>query len=417
MADHSRALVPLETWTFASPDLKARGQDVDLGLLAEALVYYDQVYVSAATQKNLAALVQWFAEEGKLPTLFGMLDEGVIRLVDFSFITTGILQGSEYALWNIQDPLQAQPNTFALRYLYNEEIANALPKSRDRERLFKACQGKVVELKAKDFEHGVENARSDLLDPTRSALVIQSLVDEAFRIAEMGPPPTVEATIAPGPGDGRHSITWNINLEEVTNAIGPKLGFHLGQPLAAVASCNRLIWAAAGLHSDLYLSRPISRLVGTKLHESSLRLDATRDLITELQGEVEFPDVRALVNARQLNLETVLTIRKHGAKFRRWLQSEVERDRNALIAYHHEVAKESGFTRSMRRGLALFGVLGGGALGGAAGEAIGSPSMGGVVGAGTAGLAFLIDVASKLGADWRPVVFGNWLRDEVARRK
>jgi hypothetical protein len=42
---------------------------------------------------------------------------------------------------------------------------------------------------------------------------------------------------------------------------------------------------------------------------------------------------------------------------------------------------------------------GGAALGGAAGSAIG----------------YLADITSKIGADWKPVVFGNWLRHRIEK--
>ena len=47
---------------------------------------------------------------------------------------------------------------------------------------------------------------------------------------------------------------------------------------------------------------------------------------------------------------------------------ESDRDRDAIIAYHHEVAKESGIVKATRKALNLFGVIGGGALGGALGN-------------------------------------------------
>ena len=33
----------------------------------------------------------------------------------------------------------------------------------------------------------------------------------------------------------------------------------------------------------------------------------------------------------------------------------------------------------------------------------------------SAGLAFVLDVASKIGEDWKPVVFGNWVRDRIEK--
>lgn len=119
------------------------------------------------------------------------------------------------------------------------------------------------------------------------------------------------------------------------------------------------------------------------------------------------------MNKGKLNLDDILTIRKKSEKFRRWLQAEGERDRNAIIAYHNEVAKESGWSKLGRKSLSLFGLLGGSALG----AYIGSETAkinGAVLGA-TAGqgVKYLLDLAAKFNTGWKPVVFGNWLKNKI----
>ena len=37
MSDHAKAFVPLGTWCYHSPELKHKGIDIDIGLLAESL--------------------------------------------------------------------------------------------------------------------------------------------------------------------------------------------------------------------------------------------------------------------------------------------------------------------------------------------------------------------------------------------
>ena len=113
----------------------------------------------------------------------------------------------------------------------------------------------------------------------------------------------------------------------------------------------------------------------------------------------------------------MLRIRKKAKRFRKWLQDEGDRDRNALFAYHFEVAKESGLVRTGRSVLKLFGVLGGPALGTAVASAVGqNPILGAIAGtlAGE-GTKYLLDVGSKLGEDWKPVIFGNWYKDRIQR--
>jgi len=44
MSDHTRAFVPIEAWCYSSPSLKYSGKSVDIGLMAESLIYYDNHY-------------------------------------------------------------------------------------------------------------------------------------------------------------------------------------------------------------------------------------------------------------------------------------------------------------------------------------------------------------------------------------
>lgn len=103
-----------------------------------------------------------------------------------------------------------------------------------------------------------------------------------------------------------------------------------------------------------------SALVGDKLFEAgevAVRSKIkTQNVIEELELKVEFPDLRKLVNLDKIDFARVLEIRKKAKKFREWLQSESEREREAIWAYHREVARKSGFTNVARHTLKLFGL-------------------------------------------------------------
>ena len=97
------------------------------------------------------------------------------------------------------------------------------------------------------------------------------------------------------------------------------------------------------------------------------------------------------------------------------VHTESERDRNSIIAYHNEVAKELGIVKFGRKSLRLFGLLGIPMT-----EAYVTQTYPGVepaiVAAGASvGLAFVLDVASKIGEDWKPVVFGNWVSTRIQK--
>ena len=64
----------------------------------------------------------------------------------------------------------------------------------------------------------------------------------------------------------------------------------------------------------------------------------------------------------------------------------------------------------------MFGVLGGPAGGYAIAKVAGQDPMVGVaVGTALEGVKYLLDVGSRLGADWKPMVFGNWYKERITK--
>jgi len=415
MSNHSKALVALESWSYNSPEIRHEGKSVDIGLMAEALIYYDQVLINVATQPQLAEFINWFVAQNRYSDLLSMFKDDTIKLYDYGFRTTAFLDASNntYIIMNEQDPLSAQPNTFEQRFLYHQSLDSCFRNSRERIKLYRALRGKVVEAKAKDFGPSIENARLDHLDPRRSALLVQALVDEIYPYLGLKASPIITTTLETVENGNR--TTYNISFDEMSKLLGPQLNFHGGTPLTGIAHCNRLVWSASQESCDLYLGNPMANLVGDKLYESNQKNIKIKENIDQLSQEVEFPDIRKLVNEGKLDLSDILRIRKKAKRFRDWLQSESDRDRNAIIAYHNEVAKELGILKFGRKSLRLFGILGIPMA-----EAYVTQNYPGaepaIVAAGaSAGLAFILDVASRIGEDWKPVVFGNWVRDRIEK--
>jgi len=415
MAKHSTALVPIDTWAFGSPDVQAIGRSVDIGLMAEALLYFERVLLHVTTQSQFADLLRWVQRSGDFELFLSLVRDGVITMYDYSFHTGPISKDGVYSLWNIQDAVQAAYGTFHRRFLYHREVEDAVPNSRRRKALYAAFRDRVIEAKADDFGPAIENARNDFYDSRRNAVIVQAFVDELYRFRKLGRPPEIKAHITPRADGLGQDVTWNVSYDKLQELAGATVPFGNHTPLAAAGVCNRLLWSAATRQCDLYLGPPMGYLVGDKLYET-VRTPARIDqVLVELKTRVEFPDVRAVVNDGALTLTEIVKLRAQAARFRMWLQSEADRDRDAIVAYHNEVAKESGLTRAARKSVAAFGVVGGGALGGAIGAAAAGPIGGAVGGAAGAGLTYLTDLGAKLGADWHPVVFAEWLQDRIAK--
>lgn len=115
---------------------------------------------------------------------------------------------------------------------------------------------------------------------------------------------------------------------------------------------SRYLWSAQRQGCDLYPPRPVRVIVGDKLYEAGRALTKTpakaQSVVDQLESEVEFPDLRRWVNEGKIEFKEVLKMRKKAKRFRRWLQTEADKDRNAMIFYLQEAAHESGFTRAGR---------------------------------------------------------------------
>jgi len=399
-----------------SPELLRSGKKIDMGLFAEALIYYERVFVIPGNEVMFTDFVSWFVKQGKYNEMLALIREGILNFYHYAFASTAVqLPDGKYSAMNIQDQEQATVSTFEKRFLSTNRLGTILPHTRQRARLYRDISGRITEVKAEALGSFVLNAQDDFHNPNRAALLVQAFIDEVYPILGLKNIPEVKVSVVKKGYD--HITTWNLNFDQLSQSLGKSLNFNKATPLVGQIHCNRLLWSAANLGCDLYLSSPISVLVGDKLYESNERITSPHSIIDQLVAEVEYPDIRKLVNRGKIGLNEVLELRNKAVRFREWLQNESERDRNAIIAYHNEVAKESGWTRGARKTFSLFGSIGAPVIGAAAGGVVSGTSgavIGALVASGVAeGMKYVIGLASKLNEDWKPVVFGNWVQDRI----
>jgi hypothetical protein len=415
MSDHKTALVPIHAWCYSSPDVRYGGKDIDVGLFAESLIYYDQILLNVGSPSQFTELIRWLLENDSYKEFIKLLKEGIVNLHDFAYTTHPAYKDGSYSVQNLVDPIQAQPDTFEQRYLYTKGVEDCIKKARHRDQLYKAIRGNTIEMKVDAFKTADDTAMVDIGNAQRHTLILQAFIDELYRFRELGKPPVIRAKVISSTDKTKHKIIWNISFDQILKLSGQNLGFHEAIPLMRGVNSNKLLLAAANLNCDLFLGQPMSVLVGDKLYESIHTSTQTGDVIEVLKEKVDFPDIRHFVNENKISLNEVVKIRKKARRFREWLQIESDRDRDAIIAYHHEVAKESGLIRHGRKVINLFGVLGGPA-GSLIGDSVFGPpggvAIGGIVGG---GVGYLANIASKLRKDWKPVVFGNWARDRIEK--
>ncbi len=416
MSDHTTALVPIESWAYQSPELRDAGRQIDIGLFAESLIYYDRILLNVSNQPQLAELLRWAIDQNALCDFISLVKDRSISIYEYSFVSAPVLKDGRYIFLNIQDPEQEKLHSFEKRFLHHPAIKSLIPVQSDHQQLCRAFRESVIEVKADQFGAAIEEARLEYLDPSRAAMVVQAFLDEVYDYRGIGSAPDVEAQITRDL-HGSTIVKFNQNFNQISSLIGKSLNFGGATPLQASVTSNRLAWSAAMQKCDLYLPSPMSTLVANKLQSADSKVHGTKRVIDELKAEVEFPDVRALVNKRIISFGELLKIRKKAVRFREWLQEESDRDRNAIIAYHHEVAKESGLLTLGRKTLSVLGVLGGGALGGALGTVATDAKFGAITGAIGSATGFLLDLGSRIGAEWKPVVFGRWMKERIEKHR
>jgi hypothetical protein len=425
MSDHTKAIVPMETWWYSSPELHEQNINIDMGLFAEALVYYDQLYVKAGNAHQFASFIEWFIKRDQHAILFRLINEGVIHFYHYAFSINPLVHPGGSTLYHINDPGMKEPNSFQRRIIESPEVVAAFSNPTLHAKFCKALEGKIVEEKVEDFEHTIDNANADFTNQRRNRLLLQSLLDEMYIIKGLGEAPSVQSKVIHLP-NGEVVINWGLDLDGIAKAFGIR-GVEDrapgGQVLASMSlTCagiaNDLLLSATRHNADLYLPSPLSIVTGDKLYEASLESTAkTQVVIDELQDQVEFPDLRREINENNVGIEDVIRVRNKGERFRKWLQDEAERDRGAIIAYHHEVAKEAGFTRGARKILRLFGVLGGPTSGAVIGALLTPNPVHGAAAGALIGesVKYLCEIGANIGTGWTPVVFGKWYKERISK--
>ncbi len=470
MSNHKTALVPLATGYFQSPELFSKGRRTDTGLFAESLIYYDSVYVHVDNPEQFANFISLLIQQGlSYEKLLELIEEGTLRFFNTVLIMPFMGTGHPKiitSLYSIQEQAMLEPNYFSKRFLEFEGLKNSFSnlKSFDSRTFNKFCE--LTEKTAITFsgenigDDVIDNAYKDCFDPKRFRLIAKSFYKELYRVNGMGKLPNFDVKIRElnslnmqdiarntdstilgrdlgNSGLSIHELDFTIKIQPIPSLEDKNIiSTFPHSPVVLAGVSNLYINSAARLGSDLFLSNPVSKIVGDKLYEISnfempKREKKIQNIIETLEAKVEFPNIQYFVNEDKIDFEKILEIRKKAKKFREWLQSESDRDRDAIIAYHNEIAKETGFDKIKSRSLNIFGVLASGAVAGSVSLVTKHLSEDNTISA-VAGLTSLtiasevtkkvstkiteklFDYGANIGSDWKPVVFGKWLQSEIS---
>ena len=328
--------------------------------------------------------------------------------------TGGVLQGLAYI------SIPNQPKDFVRAVLHHPEVRSFFPNRSALGEWTKAATRFLKVPSIDDLVPAARNAERDFYDPSRCAAYLKSWLFSAGAPRAALGKLSIDVdshVVLLRDGNLGHVVDWRLSCDDPQ--LKSRLESLLPKPptiLAEAGSCNEAITMASTLGCDIWPTPQQSGLIGDKLLEIVTLSAKTYEVVEELQRRVEFPDIRALVNEGILNAAEYLLIRKRASRFRQWLQSEGERDRDAILAYHNEVVAQSGLAQAVHRGVHLFAVVGSAVAGAKVAAAIGQNEQVGLMAGAASGeaLKYLADthlaIASK---GWRPIFFGDWLRAEV----
>lgn len=327
----------------SSPSTGIGGAEVDIGEVAQALLFYGTVHL-VLSESALTIFVQRVG----IDSVLALVEEGHLRLSvlrqipathalgatdsgTFDFVTVERCVGRG----QLRDPQQIIAEAF-FRATQKKGLSR-----RAAMRFLRSASVRNLDESAGGSQDVCGVSRQDVLVPG----YVQSAVREAITTLTGAPPPAgwfFEVV----PREGRFGVQSNLNYDALSRQAQGHLGRELEITPALLLDC--LHQARVDLHlaaeggSELLTSQLSSVLIRHRLHDvvqkaSVNRLDDIRMFETMvLQGH----RVAEAVRAGDRSLEDVLDLVTRGRRFRSWLVDQPN-DANLLAEYYAAVTKRT----------------------------------------------------------------------------
>ncbi len=179
MSSHAAAFVPIEAWTYSSPEQRERGRSVDIGLLAESLLYYDQIVIDLNEGAHLAELVNWFAQHDQLATLLSMMDDRTLRFHGYKYFFIPFKSRSEGVVTS-SVMTGITPECFPIAHAFSDEFASRFNYDYFLNRFRSLLRDRFILSTASDFPSCLDDARRDIEDQPRCEIVFQAFIDKLY---------------------------------------------------------------------------------------------------------------------------------------------------------------------------------------------------------------------------------------------
>lgn len=404
-----------------------------VGQLSVGLIYYERVHVLLERPEDLSEILAFFIRCGEFEAFFKLVDEGTIVFHNPTFMIPAMSQGEwlfdlDYLRIQVVRPSTAPQvhitGNFRDRILYSPPVARAIGRGSRFRRLSRLSALVNVDVEPKQFLSAAAATNADFFSKDRATMLLRlSLLRQSEQlqpfINELSVTDIDRLTLPDGKAGRKLQVHIGGSLEAAVVRLGCKLPEQAGE-LSFVGNAYFQMAFAAHHGVDLWPERTTAGVIDLKLDELVASTGVSQ-IVDVLQESVEFPDIAQLVESGKLSAADVLKLRRMSSRFREWLQTQADRDGDAIIAYHSEVARESGLWTLGRNAIRIFGVVGGAAGGAALSNQVGTSGVtGAAVGAaigeaGSKAIEFGADMLAKMGAGWRPLVFGQRYRNLVVK--
>ncbi len=406
-----RVFVPIESHLFASPEKKMRGECSDVGLLAEALVLFDQVDMNITSAQNLADVLRGFLRSfDSIDPFLDLIEAGAIRVHYFDFISAPIEKEGVLSYWNIQDEgaEKSHRNSFQRKIFYTSTIENLLPKARHRNRLYDVVMRSALIDGSEDYTKAIEAAREAAKSYEDIEFSLNAFKDSLPQEKKRLFPDKITVTAE---YDEKKKLTrhhYNLNLDSLRPHL-PNL--NCGKHITGVGlvQTHRILYASRLHGFDTYLPSPLSVIVFSKMDSFCDKGRQFSKTTVDLQEKACFPDIRGSFNEGSINWKDVLVIRGKATRFQEWFSIYGGKSEIAQATYGKEYRTSTGLTSYREKifSIATYAsVTTGAGLGASIGGARGAVA-GALVGGSAAFAKDLLKASDEEG--WQPRFFGNWI--------
>jgi hypothetical protein len=192
LRDHKTTYCPIMPLAL---DVRDNGARIDIGLMAEALLYYDHVYIDVCSSDGMAAFLRELFQRDCYREVRELFETGVLRVASHTFgIAPVMTMDGTTSIWGAL--LHGyDKKSFTERHVTPEVVA-ACHTKKAMEWMLATMTSRLREFHSSTFEEAIQEARRDAQVPERAALSLQVYVDELWRLRKVpGQPPRVNVTV------------------------------------------------------------------------------------------------------------------------------------------------------------------------------------------------------------------------------